>query len=215
MFARSLLIALAVAFGFVHAPAAQATIITVVVNTTVTDNPLAIAGPAAGFFTPGEAVRITYSFDDTVADSDPVVGDGVFFDSLTQLDVEFLDSGMSFLFGGTAGTFVTTDDNVNGTQDSMAISSLLRVGGDASLGGEVPFALAVGLNADGSPLVVNDNLGAGPFSITGGSITIRTGSTGQFGTSMLLNGNTVPEPGSAALVSLGLMGIAAARSRRD
>jgi hypothetical protein len=184
---------------------------------TVTQVGSSIFGPFASLFTPGEDVRIRYSYDDSVPDSNPSSTSGTFPGAVVALSAEFLDSGLSFVFDGASVNSITTTDNSSFT-DSFALGSTSFVSGN-QLGGADPINLTVSFGTavvPGPPvLVVNQRPALPPFSYLSGQLSL-TASTG--GATMTLVGGTgvagVPEPGAAALLAAGLAGLGAVRRGR-
>lgn len=193
------------------APSAQAASIQIL--TQLTSNPAFILGPQAGIFTPGEDVLIEITFDEMAVDGNPSMGIGTFLSAVSQLDVSFQTSGLSFQFGNPLSSIGTADDMPSGT-DSVAFSSSSRIGG--STPGGVPASISVLLVQMGGAgdLVVNDRPATGPVAFTSATFDLNT--TGIGATNMLLEGGTVvvPEPGSAGLLLLAGVAGAAIRFRR-
>ena len=217
-FLRHALAALLLAASFAVAPATQAATISVQIDTNVTGNSLFITGPLASFFTAGEAIEITLTFDDAVADGTPAAGTGTFLGAISQLDVLFPESGLSFQFGNPFSSIGTSDDIPQGN-DSIAFSSASRLGGEADVDGNIPTSISVALLQEGAPgppgtLVVDDRP-ATPFEFTSATFTLITDDS-EF-TQMLLDGGastSVPEPATALLITASLLPIALRARRR-
>lgn len=167
----------------------------------------------------GDPVTLTFDYDDSVADSNPVDGSGQFQNAILQATVEFPDQGLSFLFDGFS-VLVTVDDEDSSfpiVVDSFGFNSLGdSVTGDA-LQGDTPNSMVFGFaqsSVGGMPdLVVDDRINP-PFDFDGlgvSSISLigPIGTTGNnFVDVFNLNAGSgsvlpVPEPSLALLALLG------------
>lgn len=201
------LAAAAALLTLLSAPAAQAANIGFQILTTVTTESAFVFGPHAGLFTLGEPVQIDVTFDDDADDVIIAPGAGGFLSALSQFDVQFLTSGLSFRFGNPFSEIGTSDDVPSGL-DSVSFGSASPISAD-TLGGESPTSIAMLLAQDIQPngpadLVVNDRPVAGPFDFTEAAFTVVTGS-GQ--TQLLLEAGSataVPEPSLTLLLGLGI-----------
>jgi hypothetical protein len=193
------------------APAA-ATILHVETNTQVGAS---IFGPFASLFTPGEAVRIRYSYDDAVPDTNALPGSGTFNDTVIALSAYFPGSGLSFAFDGAAANSIITTDNSGNFSDAFGVSATSFVAGSL-LGGATPIIMTAtfaSVVVPGPPvLVVNQRPSLPPFSYLSGQLSLTAAPGGV--TMTLAGGNGVagvPEPGALLLVASALAGAALAR----
>jgi hypothetical protein len=207
----------AVLAGLALLAATPATAATIHVETT-TQVGTGIFGTYASLFTTGEAVRIRYSYDDTVPDSNPASGAGTFSGAVLALSAEFLDSGLAFFFEGGPVNSIIASDNTGNFSDSFAVGAIAPVAGSLLAGAELisitaSFATVV---IPGPPvLVVNQRPSLPPFSYLSGQLSMGT-SEGSVAMT-LVGGNGVagvPEPGAAPLLAAALAALGALRRGR-
>lgn len=172
----------------------------------------------------GDPVVLTFDYDDSVPDANPVDGSGSFQDAIVQATVAFPDQSLSFGFSGLS-VLTTIDDEDSSFPiivDSFGFTSL---GDDPLTGdmleGDTPTAMTFGFAQAGvsvAPTLVVDDRIDPPFSFDGlGVSSINLiGPIGTTGSNFVdvfgLNAGSatvvpVPEPSLAALALLGAWGL--------
>lgn len=227
--ARTALAALAFGVAASGANVAGAAIIQVEIATTLsqvfslqhTSLPMAV----------GDPVVLTFDYDTSKPDLNPVAGSGQFQNAVTEATVEFPDQGLSFQFGPGGFSILVTIDNTGTAPiliDSFGFNSLGDSVGGGTLQGDTPNSLVFGFAQAGIgvvPTLVVDDVINPPFSFDGlGSSEISLigpiGTTGEnFVDIFGLNAGTatilpLPEPGLASLLAVAALGAAGLPRRR-
>lgn len=166
----------------------------------------------------GDDVFISFSYDDTVPDTNLTVGDGEFDDALVAFSVSFPDSGLSWALDGGFSTIITTDNTAGGMVDTFAVAGQAvgnLLDGDPVTG----FVFAIGQGVIGaSPTLVVDDLLNPPFEFGGLASSLITLVGSGYSDIFTLGAGTgevvVPEPASASLLCVALLGAGALLRRR-
>lgn len=217
-------IAVLAALVLAAAPA-RAAIIDVVIATTVDSYVAAQSLPIAF----GDAVVMSFSYDDEVPDFNLTPGVGQFTDPLTALSVAFPDSGLVFTWAGGDSIMATTDDTPTVLPGVTVFSDTLVLGtvtGPISglLGGDVVNSISFGFAQSvfgGTPTQVVNDLPNPPFTFDGLGVStiVMQGfdvSSAPYADAFNLAGGTgsvVPEPAAATLIGFALLGAVGLRRR--